>query len=116
MAPYSLRCLPRLFTSSSADANKTQRVLSLVYPKSRPAHCHPPLWSLLLGLRIRLRLLELGNGSVDMYATFISDTWDSADLRQTRPKAAFYAVHAGRKPGVYTTWSEAEAQVKGFTG
>nr|XP_019050380.1 hypothetical protein I302_00811 [Kwoniella bestiolae CBS 10118]OCF29310.1 hypothetical protein I302_00811 [Kwoniella bestiolae CBS 10118] len=34
----------------------------------------------------------------------------------SRPKAAYYAVAAGRKPGVYTTWNEAEAQVKGYAG
>ncbi|SCV69007.1 BQ2448_2027 [Microbotryum intermedium] len=31
-------------------------------------------------------------------------------------KPGFYAVRRGRQPGVYTTWSDAEAQVKGFTG
>lgn len=29
-------------------------------------------------------------------------------------KSAFYAVRKGRKPGVYTNWSECESQVKGF--
>ncbi|KAL0574352.1 hypothetical protein V5O48_007594, partial [Marasmius crinis-equi] len=29
---------------------------------------------------------------------------------------AYYAVQAGRIPGVYNTWDECEAQVKGFTG
>jgi hypothetical protein len=33
-----------------------------------------------------------------------------------RPKTAFYAVSAGHKPGIYTTWAEAEQQVKGFSG
>lgn len=28
----------------------------------------------------------------------------------------FYAIKVGRKPGIYTSWSEAEAQVKGFSG
>lgn len=28
----------------------------------------------------------------------------------------FYAVKVGRNPGIYTTWSECEAQVKGFSG
>lgn len=32
------------------------------------------------------------------------------------PKAAFYAVHRGRQPGVYTSWGECEAQIKGFSG
>ena len=27
-----------------------------------------------------------------------------------------YAVKVGRNPGIYTTWEEAEAQVKGFSG
>lgn len=31
-------------------------------------------------------------------------------------KGAFYAVKAGRKTGVFTTWAECEAQVKGFSG
>ncbi|OWY97998.1 Ribonuclease [Phytophthora megakarya] len=31
-------------------------------------------------------------------------------------KGGFYAVAAGRSPGIFTTWSECEAQVKGFTG
>ncbi|MCF0155172.1 MAG: RNase H1/viroplasmin domain-containing protein, partial [Veillonella sp.] len=28
----------------------------------------------------------------------------------------WYAVQAGRKPGIYTTWADCEAQVKGFGG
>ena len=28
----------------------------------------------------------------------------------------YYAVKAGRTPGIYTDWAEAEAQVKGFSG
>ena len=28
----------------------------------------------------------------------------------------FYAVKEGRKPGVYTTWADCEAQVKGYPG
>lgn len=32
------------------------------------------------------------------------------------PKQKFYVVWKGRKPGIYTTWSEAETQVKGFAG
>ncbi|KAG3114872.1 hypothetical protein PI124_g9946 [Phytophthora idaei] len=31
-------------------------------------------------------------------------------------KAGYYAVAAGRSTGVFTRWSECEAQVKGFTG
>ncbi|KAG8963303.1 hypothetical protein FRC03_003183 [Tulasnella sp. 419] len=31
------------------------------------------------------------------------------------PKAAFYAVKRGREPGIYTTWTECEAQTKGFS-
>lgn len=30
--------------------------------------------------------------------------------------AKFYGVKQGYKPGVYTTWSECEAQVKGYKG
>ena len=29
-------------------------------------------------------------------------------------KSKFYVVWQGRKPGIYTTWAECEAQVKGF--
>ena len=28
----------------------------------------------------------------------------------------YYAVKEGRVPGVYTTWAECEAQVKGYPG
>lgn len=28
----------------------------------------------------------------------------------------YYAVRKGRKPGIYETWAECEAQVKKFTG
>ena len=28
----------------------------------------------------------------------------------------YYAVRIGRKPGIYTTWAEAESQVKGYKG
>ena len=28
----------------------------------------------------------------------------------------YYAVKQGRKPGVYTTWTDCEAQVKGYPG
>jgi ribonuclease HI len=31
-------------------------------------------------------------------------------------KPKFYVVWKGRKPGIYTSWAEAEAQVKGFAG
>jgi len=31
-------------------------------------------------------------------------------------KSKFYAVVKGKNPGIYTTWKEAEAQVKGFSG
>ena len=31
-------------------------------------------------------------------------------------KKKFYAVASGRKPGIYSTWPEAEAQVKGYGG
>jgi hypothetical protein len=37
-------------------------------------------------------------------------------LISSRGKAAFYAVQKGHNPGIYTTWSECEAQVKGFQG
>lgn len=32
------------------------------------------------------------------------------------PKMSFYAVAKGRTPGIYMTWSDCEAQVKGFSG
>lgn len=31
-------------------------------------------------------------------------------------KKAFYAVKTGKVPGIYSTWAECEAQVKGFSG
>lgn len=31
-------------------------------------------------------------------------------------KKKWYAIKRGRKPGIYTTWPEAEAQVKGYSG
>jgi len=31
-------------------------------------------------------------------------------------KKKFYAVANGRKPGIYSSWPEAEAQVKGYGG
>ena len=33
-----------------------------------------------------------------------------------KSKKKFYGVKVGRTPGVYDTWDEAEAQVKGFEG
>ena len=32
------------------------------------------------------------------------------------PKQKYYVVWKGRKPGIYTSWAEAEQQVKGFVG
>ena len=32
------------------------------------------------------------------------------------PKQKFYVVWKGREPGIYTSWAEAEQQVKGFVG
>jgi len=32
------------------------------------------------------------------------------------PKQKYYVVWAGKKPGVYFSWAECEAQVKGFVG
>ncbi|RLN67955.1 hypothetical protein BBJ29_005300 [Phytophthora kernoviae] len=31
-------------------------------------------------------------------------------------KSGFYAVAAGRSPGIFTSWPEAEAQIRGFSG
>lgn len=39
-----------------------------------------------------------------------------SDTRPKAAKSAFYAVAAGRKPGIYRTWPEAESQVRGFGG
>jgi ribonuclease HI len=50
-----------------------------------------------------------GNAYVGEHFVLSADT-------APRPKAAFYAVSAGHKPGIYTTWAEAEQQVKGFSG
>ncbi|ORX36520.1 hypothetical protein BD324DRAFT_504781 [Kockovaella imperatae] len=46
----------------------------------------------------------------------IGDPAKTESGRSNMPKAAWYAVHTGRRPGVYSSWSEAEAQVKGFNG
>lgn len=41
----------------------------------------------------------------------------SSDIRAYLKKGPkFYGVQAGHAPGVYTTWEEAEAQIKGFAG
>lgn len=34
-------------------------------------------------------------------------------LKVVMPKSAFYAVKKGRVPGIYSTWDECSAQVKG---
>ena len=34
----------------------------------------------------------------------------------TRTSSKFYVVWKGRKPGIFTSWAEAEKQVKGFAG
>lgn len=31
-------------------------------------------------------------------------------------KKKYYAVRCGAKPGIYETWAECEAQIKGFSG
>jgi len=36
--------------------------------------------------------------------------------KEKQTKAKFYAVAAGRTPGIYDTWEEAEAQITGFPG
>jgi len=36
--------------------------------------------------------------------------------KENMAKKKFYAVASGRKPGIYTSWPEAEAQVKGYGG
>lgn len=33
-----------------------------------------------------------------------------------KDKAVYYGIKVGRRPGIYTTWREAELQVKGYTG
>lgn len=38
------------------------------------------------------------------------------DLMAKGSKAGFYAVRKGNEPGIYATWPECEAQVKGFRG
>ncbi|KAF8665425.1 hypothetical protein AX16_000444 [Volvariella volvacea WC 439] len=37
-------------------------------------------------------------------------------MSRTHAKAAFYAVHKGRKTGVYQTWDECHEQISGFAG
>ncbi|MDT7921247.1 MAG: viroplasmin family protein [Meiothermus sp.] len=36
--------------------------------------------------------------------------------RVVKPKSKYYVVWKGRKTGIFTSWPEAEAQVKGFVG
>ena len=43
-------------------------------------------------------------------------SWHIPDTRPMPPKQGFYAVARGRQPGVYHTWPECEAQVKGHAG
>ena len=48
-------------------------------------------------------------------------SWDGGSVRprtraMAKSKKKFYGVKVGRAPGVYDTWDEAEAQVKGFEG
>ncbi|GFZ42549.1 hypothetical protein JCM24511_00265 [Saitozyma sp. JCM 24511] len=69
------------------------------------------LWSVILGLRLGIR----GEPSVCKDEAERAEISAIADPARG-PKAAFYAVSAGHKPGIYTTWAEAEQQVKGFSG
>ena len=41
---------------------------------------------------------------------------NNGNMGKTKSKAKFYAVAAGRAPGIYSTWPECERQVKGFSG
>ena len=34
----------------------------------------------------------------------------------SKKKAAYYVVWSGKKPGIYDTWEDCEAQVKGVQG
>ncbi|GFW59445.1 ribonuclease H1 [Trichonephila clavipes] len=48
------------------------------------------------------------------YNNFKNTVYVRTKVKVKMPKPGFYAVRCGRKPGVYMTWSECEAQVKGF--
>ena len=86
------------------------RIRLLRLPPRKPSRLSRPLWHTILGLRITL----IGEPSsvVDMCVTLMRAR--SGTVLISRPKAAFYGVAVGRKPGVYHSWAEAEAQVKGY--
>lgn len=92
-------------------------MLELVLPRSRPPTCHPALVPRprRASADPRARAHQTTQGRYVRLPLPPRIEILPAD-GYSRPKAAFYAVHTGRKPGVYTTWSEAEAQVEGFTG
>ena len=77
----------------------------------------PTKWNLSHGLRIRITgvitLFRNENELQAWRAMYVSATCTRC-LADNRPKAAFYAVKSGREPGIYGTWTECEAQVKGF--
>ena len=69
----------------------------------------PPVSCLLSGVPIFKHNAEPGR------------SWDGGRVRTStramaKSKKKFYGVKVGRTPGVYDTWDEAEAQVKGFEG
>ena len=41
--------------------------------------------------------------------------YNGYNSQQTTPRAKYYAVQRGRRPGIYRTWEECEKQVEGFS-
>ncbi|ORY22505.1 ribonuclease H-like domain-containing protein [Naematelia encephala] len=73
-------------------------------PLSTPLKLSQGLWLLAKPLRIRITII-----------TVVGQSCISA-CRGIMPKAGYYAVKSGRKPGIYTSWAECEEQIKGFSG
>ncbi|KAL7409378.1 ribonuclease H-like domain-containing protein [Mrakia frigida] len=46
----------------------------------------------------------------------LTSFFSTTSLIMAKPKAGFYAVKVGKKPGIYMTWDECVAQVKGHPG
>nr|XP_019012066.1 uncharacterized protein I206_02904 [Kwoniella pini CBS 10737]OCF50847.1 hypothetical protein I206_02904 [Kwoniella pini CBS 10737] len=92
------------FRLSTNTSTETKSILSyrriIAFPNKKPVHLSKKLWRTINSLRI----------------TFIGRPLIVDQGQKEMPKAAFYAVADGRKPGVYNTWAEAEEQVKGYPG
>ena len=60
----------------------------------------------------RIRALEEALERVEETCAAVSGD----DPRDSSHETKFYGVHAGRTPGVYTSWKEARREVDGFAG